>query len=73
MAVTYKTRGDSFVTSKPRIWARAIAQFTAARSYEPGPDGKHIIVLLPADEPKEPRNRVTFLLNFFDELQRRVP
>jgi len=73
MAVTYNTRGDSFMTSKPRIWAREIAQFTAAGSYEPGPDGKRIIVLLPSDEPKEPHNRMIFLLNFFNELQRRVP
>jgi hypothetical protein len=28
---------------------------------------------MPADAPEEPHNRVIFLLNFFDELRRRVP
>jgi hypothetical protein len=28
---------------------------------------------MPADTSEEPRERVIFLLNFFDELRRRVP
>jgi len=73
MAVSYKSRGASFVTDKPRVWSREIALFTAARSYDPAPDGRHIVVLLPADTPQEPHDRLIFLLNFFDELRRRVP
>jgi serine/threonine-protein kinase len=73
MAVSYSSRGDSFVTEKPRVWSREIAFFTASGSYDPAPDGKRIVVLLPADTPQSPHNRLTFLLNFFDELRRRVP
>jgi serine/threonine-protein kinase len=73
MAVSYTSRGDSFVTGQPRVWSREIALFTATKSYEPGPDGKRIVVLLPADTPQEPKDRLIFLLNFFDELRRRVP
>jgi hypothetical protein len=42
-------------------------------SYDPAPDGKHVVALLPADSPQEPQTHVIFLLNFFDELRRRVP
>jgi serine/threonine-protein kinase len=73
LAVSYKSRGDSFVTSKPRIWARGIGLFTATRSYEPAPDSRRIIVLLPTETPKESPDRLIFLLNFFDELRRHVP
>ena len=72
MAESYIGREGSFVTGKPRVWSREIALFTATKSYEPGPDGKRIVVLLPAVTPQEPRDRLIFLLNFFDELRRRV-
>jgi eukaryotic-like serine/threonine-protein kinase len=73
MAVPYQMRGDSFAAGKPRVWSREIAMFTAAKSYEPAPDGKRIVVLLPADTAQQPHDRLVFLLNFFDELRRRVP
>jgi serine/threonine-protein kinase len=72
MAVSYKSRGGSFVTDQPRLWSREIALFTATKSYESAPDGKRIVVLLPAVTPQEPHDRLIFLLNFFDELRRRV-
>jgi Tol biopolymer transport system component/DNA-binding winged helix-turn-helix (wHTH) protein len=73
MAVSYQSRGDAFVTDQPRVWSNKIARFTATKSYEPGPDGKRIVVLMTADTPQEPQDRLIFLLNFFDELHRRVP
>jgi hypothetical protein len=74
MAASYQARGDSFVAEKPRVWfEKRIANFPATMSYDPAPDGKHIVALMPADAPEEPRERVIFLLNFFDELRRRVP
>ena len=73
MAVSYKSRGDSFVTDKPRVWSRQIAWFAATKSYDPAPDGKRIVVLMPADTPQVPHDRLIFLLNFFDELRRRGP
>jgi hypothetical protein len=35
------------------------------------PDGKRVIFMTPADE--RPSTHATFLLNFFDEVQRRAP
>jgi len=72
MAVSFKSRGGTFVTDKPRVWSREITSFTATRSYQPAADGKRIIVLRPAGTPQEPHNRLIFLLNFFDELRRRL-
>ncbi len=39
------------------------------------PDGKSIVALMPAIESKgqEAQNHVVFLMNFVDELQRKVP
>jgi hypothetical protein len=72
MAVSYGARGDSFVTDMPRVWSTNLAHFTATNSYEPGPDGKRIVALLSADTAQDPQDRRIFLLNFFDELRRRV-
>jgi DNA-binding winged helix-turn-helix (wHTH) protein/Tol biopolymer transport system component len=73
MAVSYKTSGDAFIGDRPRVWSKKVASFSTTRSYDPAPDGKHIVALTPADTPQEPHDRVVFLLNFFDELRRRVP
>ena len=73
MAVSYKIRGDGFIADRPRVWSKKIVSFSTTRSYDPAPDGKHIVALTPADTPQEPHDRVIFLLNFFDELRRRVP
>jgi serine/threonine-protein kinase len=73
MAVSYRSREDSFVTDEPRVWARHIAWFAATRNYDSAPDGKRIVVLMPADVATAPPNRLIFLLNFFDELRRRLP
>jgi serine/threonine-protein kinase len=72
MTIPYKDAGGSFETGKPLVWSRQIALFTAARSYDPAPDGKRVIVLMPADAPQAAHDRLIFLLNFFDELRRRV-
>jgi eukaryotic-like serine/threonine-protein kinase len=73
MAASYQARGDSFVAEKPRVWfGKPIPTFGPTMSYDPAPDGR-IVALMPADAPEEPHNRVIFLLNFFDELRRRVP
>jgi Tol biopolymer transport system component len=73
MALSYQSRGDSFVTDEPRVWARQIAWFAATKNYDSAPDGKHIVVLMPAEAPQTPHDRLIFLFNFFDELRRRLP
>jgi Tol biopolymer transport system component/DNA-binding winged helix-turn-helix (wHTH) protein len=74
MAASYRVLGDSFVADKPRVWSeKRPVTFTSTRSYDPAPDGKRIVALMPAETPEEPPGHLIFLLNFFDELRRRVP
>jgi serine/threonine-protein kinase len=74
MVASYQERGDSFVAERPRAWSeKEPASFSTTRSYDPAPDGRQIVALMPADTPQEPRAGVIFLLNFFDELRRRAP
>ena len=39
------------------------------------PDGKRIVALMPVEtaEAQKAQNQVTFLMNFFDEVRRKVP
>ena len=74
LVTSYRERGDSFVADPPRLWSpNRFIHFSTTRSYDPAPDGKHVVVLAPAETPEESHDRVIFLLNFFDELRRRVP
>lgn len=73
MVASYKVLGDSFVADKPRVWSdKRQATFTSTRSYDPAPDGKRIVALMPAETPEQSSGHLIFLLNFFDELRRRV-
>jgi hypothetical protein len=66
------------VFGKPRVWSEKPLLDLGSPptfTYDAAPDGKHFAVVLypygTADE--KPITHVTFLLNFFDELRRRVP
>jgi serine/threonine-protein kinase len=73
MTIPYKSAGGSFETGRPLVWSTQIALFTAAKSYDPAPDGKRVVVLMPADAPQAAHDHLIFLFNFFDELRRRLP
>jgi Tol biopolymer transport system component/tRNA A-37 threonylcarbamoyl transferase component Bud32 len=77
MVASYKTKGDSFVAEKPRVWSeRKIANTgPTGNNYDLAPDGKRFAVLMPVEAPEaqQAQNHVVFLLNFFDELRRKVP
>jgi Tol biopolymer transport system component len=66
MVASYSVAGDSFSPARPRQW-----NDQRVESFDLMPDGKHI-VMIPTAEQKE-ATRATFLLNFMDDLQRRVP
>jgi hypothetical protein len=59
--------------SDPAWSEKGPAHFGTTRSYDPTPDGKQVVALMSADTLQEPHARVIFLLNFFDELRRRLP
>jgi serine/threonine-protein kinase len=74
MVAGYNARGDSFAPSKPRVWSyKSLAQDPV--TYDLAPDGRRFAVVLYVDGTAEqkPITSVTVLLNFFDELKRRVP
>ena len=64
-------------TLTARVWSdkRLGGAAGGLRSYDVAPDGKRIVALMPVETPDVQRSRhqVTFLLNFADELRRKVP
>jgi serine/threonine-protein kinase len=71
MGAAYTAKGDSFAAGKPRHIA------PDAWNLDLAPDGKRFVVaILPPAESSAAAKasvHVTFLLNFFDEVRRRIP
>ncbi len=74
MVVTYSVEGDSFRAGRPRLWSEG--QFTdrgVARNFALHPDGKRFAVLKAAEDTEAPEvTHVNMVLNWFDEVRRRV-
>jgi serine/threonine-protein kinase len=76
MAVEYSVKGDSFEVEKPTLWVAKLGAIGGIRpAWDLAPDGKRLAVVMPAEatEASKAEHEVVFLLNFFEELQRRVP
>jgi serine/threonine-protein kinase len=75
MAAPYEIRGDAFSSGKASLWSPVpIANLAAFGSYDVAPDGKRILGYPNASGAGQAGgDRLTMLLNFFDELKRRVP
>jgi Tol biopolymer transport system component len=77
MVATYAVKADSFIPDKPIAWSdkRPTNVVGMSSNYDPAPDGKRIAAVMPAEtsEGQATQNHVTFLLNFGDELRRKVP
>jgi Tol biopolymer transport system component len=69
VAVNYTTRGEGFVASKPRLWAEK----KDLGSFDLSPDSQQFAVVQEVESKEKSPIHVTFLLNFFDELRRKVP
>jgi serine/threonine-protein kinase len=75
MVADYTIEGDSFSSGKPRAWSeRPVLQPNFIRVLDLHPDGRRFAVF-PRREAEEAKGNVhvTFLLNFLDELHRRLP
>jgi hypothetical protein len=81
MVAGYTVKGESFVADKPRqgsdkkVGGAAIG---SGKNCDLAPDGKRIAALMTVETPETPgaqqtQNHVLFLMNFGDELQRKVP
>jgi len=75
MVLDYVAKGDSFLGGKPRLWSNKQIFYPGLSNLDLSPDGKRFAVLaLPETPPGEKGTvHVTMLLNFFDELTRRIP
>ena len=78
MVVRYTANHQSFVSEKPRQWSPAPlfrSADNALWNLDVAPDGRRFVVLAPSDSSSEEPKTVhaTILLNFFDELRRRLP
>ena len=75
MVVAYTVNGDSFIPGKPRLWSENRIFMPGNTNLTLAPDGKRFAVFpIPeAARPEKGSVHVTFLLNFLDELRRKVP
>jgi serine/threonine-protein kinase len=78
MVAEYTVKGNSFSTGAPRLWSKQQILLNHIggpfQPYALAPDGKRFAVVLYPDGTTEHQNplHLTFLLNFADELRRRV-
>ncbi|MBZ5578018.1 MAG: serine/threonine-protein kinase [Acidobacteriia bacterium] len=75
MAAAYSVQGDSFSSGAPRVWSPTqIRRNGVQGSFDVSPDGKRV-AMFPGTEVEQPGSTLhaTFLLNFFDEVRRRIP
>jgi hypothetical protein len=77
MRVSYTVNGDAFMPEKPRVWAAKLGGLASdgRRRFDIEPDGKRLAVLTPVEPVQASKvdHEVVFVLNFLDELRRRVP
>jgi hypothetical protein len=73
MVVPFSLEGGTFRPDQPRQWSPLAVPAHASTGFwniTMAPDGKRFAVLMPAEQPLG--NRVTFVMNFFDEVRRRT-
>ncbi len=74
MVTEYTTKADSFLAGKPRLWSDKQILNTNSVNLDLAPEGKRFAVFpIPSAAGESKADvHVTFLLNFFDELRRKV-
>jgi serine/threonine-protein kinase len=73
--VTYTIKANTFIADKPRLWPGAQLLETNSWNFDLAPDGNRLALFSRPDSATHRTGsvHVTVLLNFFDELRRRVP
>jgi serine/threonine-protein kinase len=73
MVVHYGVNGDSFIPDKPRQWSDQLFYYPGTSNLDIAPDGKRFAVFAaPKEDQAKGSVHVTMLLNFFDELRRKL-
>jgi hypothetical protein len=75
MVTDYTAKGDAFTPGLARVWSeKQIQRRNTRQNFDLAPDGKRVAAFpRPDAEENGGTLHVTFLLNFFDELRRRMP
>jgi serine/threonine-protein kinase len=75
MTASYSTQSDSFSASTPRVWSPTpVLRTGVLQNFDVSPDGKRVVMFpRPAADTTSGSLHATFLLNFFDEVRRRIP
>ena len=75
MVSRYAVRSGAFIPEPPKAWGgKRLEGLTTNRLFDLSPDGARVVgSFTAAGEGARPNGRVTFLLNFTDELRRRIP
>jgi hypothetical protein len=76
MSVAYSVNGSSFFPGTPGVWAEShIVNNGILRNFDIAPDGKRLAALVIPEEtaPQKPLTHLTVLMNFSNELSRRMP
>jgi hypothetical protein len=75
MVASYSINGDSFSVSRPRAFSPTLVRRDGVRqSFDVSADGKRVVAFpKPGVEQAAGSQHATFLLNFFDEVRRRIP
>jgi Tol biopolymer transport system component len=74
MAASYRVESGSFIISRPRPWVAMPTPLIYAidRQYSLMPDGKGMVVVAPINERAGNNAQVNVMLNFFDEVKRKM-
>jgi hypothetical protein len=77
MVAPYTDDGESFRADKPRFWSEgrlSVRSNTQRRNFDLHPDGQRVAVIgAPQGQSEIKRDKVVFILNFFDYLRRIAP
>ena len=73
MVTEYHAKGQEFENTKPHLWCDTpILRTGVIRGFSMASDGKRFVVFPQQSVPKGPV-QVSFVLNFFEELRRKLP
>jgi Tol biopolymer transport system component len=72
MSAAYHAENNSFAAERPQVWAQQVLPVLSRHPFAMALDGKRALVAMSPSE-KAAETRLTFLLNFSDELRRRLP
>ncbi len=76
MVAPYTSAGDSLRVDKPRVWSPGrLLPRPRLRPFALHPDGQRVAIAAVEQDPRASikQNKVVFIFNFFDELQRLAP